>query len=277
MRNIQIIVAYDGTDLAGYQKQPNDKGLTVQGCLEYGLSRICNEPIQIYGASRTDAGVHAKFQVCTFQTSGIIPVENIPRAMIAHIPKDIVVLESVEIPLDWKPRWNIYGKEYVYTIHNQLIADPLTQRYHWHVKKPLNIDRMQAAANELVGTHDFTTLKGTNSTPADPVKTIMGIRVEARGSQVTISVIGDGFLYHMVRNIVGALVDAGLHRKSPEALARILDGRDRRKLGATAPAQGLFLEEVFYTKDGVRKRRDALYAGRASDTGSARCSDVSIK
>ena len=149
MRNIRIIVAYDGTDLAGYQKQPDDKGLTVQGCLEYGLSKICNEPIQIYGASRTDAGVHAKFQVCTFQTSGAIPVENIPRAMIAHIPKDIVVLEAVEIPLDWKPRWNIYGKEYVYTIHNQLIANPLTKRYHWHVKKPLNIELMQAAGNEL--------------------------------------------------------------------------------------------------------------------------------
>ena len=213
MRNIQIIVAYDGTDLAGYQKQPNDKGLTVQGCLEYGLSRICNEPIQIYGASRTDAGVHAKFQVCTFQTSGTIPVENIPRAMIAHIPKDIVVIEAIEIPLDWKPRWNIYGKEYVYTIHNQLIADPLTKRYHWHVKKPLDIDRMQAAGNELLGTHDFTTLKGTNSTPADPVKTIMGIHVEGKGPHVTISVVGDGFLYHMVRNIAGLLVDVGLGRR----------------------------------------------------------------
>ena len=187
MRNIRIIVAYDGTDLAGYQKQPDDKGLTVQGCLEYGLSKICNEPIQIYGASRTDAGVHAKFQVCTFQTSGSIPAENIPRAMIAHIPKDIVVLEAVEIPLYWKPRWNIYGKEYVYTIHNQLIANPLTKRYHWHVKKPLNIELMQDAGNELLGTHDFTTLKGTNSTPADPVKTIMGIHVEGKGPHVTIS------------------------------------------------------------------------------------------
>ena len=151
MRNIRIIVAYDGTDLAGYQKQPDDKGLTVQGCLEYGLSKICNESIQIYGASRTDAGVHAKYQVCTFQTSGFIPAENIPRAMIAHIPKDIVVLDAVEIPLDWKPRWNIYGKEYVYTIHNQVIANPLTKRYHWHVKKPLNINLMHAAGNKLVG------------------------------------------------------------------------------------------------------------------------------
>ncbi|MDU2116932.1 MAG: tRNA pseudouridine(38-40) synthase TruA [Veillonella sp.] len=221
-------MAYDGTDLAGYQKQPNDKGLTVQGCLEYGLSRICNEPIQIYGASRTDAGVHAKFQVCTFQTSGTIPVENIPRAMIAHIPKDIV---------------------YVYTIHNQLIANPLTQRYHWHVKKPLNIARMQAAGNELVGTHDFTTLKGTNSTPADPVKTIMGIRVEARGSQVTISVIGDGFLYHMVRNIAGLLVDIGLGRRKVEDIKGYLAAKDRRAIGKTAPAQGLCLEEIFFTEE----------------------------
>ena len=189
MRNIRIIVAYDGTDLAGYQKQPNDKGLTVQGCLEYGLSRICNEPIQIY------------------------------------------------------------GKEYVYTIHNQLIADPLTQRYHWHVKKPLNIARMQAAGNELVGTHDFTTLKGTNSTPADPVKTIMGIRVEARGSQVTISVIGDGFLYHMVRNIAGLLVDIGLGRRKVEDIKGYLAAKDRRAIGKTAPAQGLCLEEIFFTEE----------------------------
>lgn len=249
MRNIQIIVAYDGTDLAGYQKQPNDKGLTVQGCLEYGLSRICNEPIQIYGASRTDAGVHAKFQVCTFQTSGTIPVENIPRAMIAHIPKDIVVIEAIEIPLDWKPRWNIYGKEYVYTIHNQLIADPLTQRYHWHVKKPLNIVRMQAAGNELVGTHDFTTLKGTNSTPADSVKTILGIHVEAKGAHVTISVVGDGFLYHMVRNIAGLLVDVGLGRRKVEDIKGYLEAKDRRVIGKTAPAQGLCLEEIFFTEE----------------------------
>ena len=249
MRNIRIIVAYDGTDLAGYQKQPDDKGLTIQGCLEYGLSKICNEPIQIYGASRTDAGVHAKFQVCTFQTSGAIPAENIPRAMIAHIPKDIVVLDAVEIPLDWKPRWNIYGKEYVYTIHNQLIANPLTKRYHWHVKKPLNIELMQAAGNELLGTHDFTTLKGTNSTPAEPVKTIMGIHVEGKGPHVTISVVGDGFLYHMVRNIAGLLVDVGLGRRKVEDIKGYLAAKDRRVIGKTAPAQGLCLEEIFFTEE----------------------------
>ena len=169
--------------------------------------------------------------------------------MIAHIPKDIVVLEAIEIPLDWKPRWNIYGKEYVYTIHNQLIANPLTKRYHWHVKKPLNIELMQAAGNELLGTHDFTTLKGTNSTPADPVKTIMGIHVEGEGPHVTISVVGDGFLYHMVRNIAGLLVDVGLGRRKVEDIKGYLAAKDRRVIGKTAPAQGLCLEEIFFTEE----------------------------
>ena len=135
MRNIRLIVAYDGTDLAGYQKQSADKGITVQGALEKALSIICAESIQIYGASRTDAGVHARFQVCAFQTSGSIPVENIPRATIAHLPKDIVVTEAIEIPLDWKPRNHIFGKEYIYSIYNREMADPIGQRYYWHIKK----------------------------------------------------------------------------------------------------------------------------------------------
>ncbi|MDU6914422.1 MAG: tRNA pseudouridine(38-40) synthase TruA, partial [Veillonella sp.] len=127
--------------------------------------------------------------------------------------------------------------------------NPLTKRYHWHVKKPLNIDLMQAAGNELLGTHDFTTLKGTNSTPADPVKTIIGIHVEAEGSHVTISVVGDGFLYHMVRNIAGLLVDVGLGRRKVEDIKGYLAAKDRRVIGKTAPAQGLCLEEIFFTEE----------------------------
>lgn len=249
MRNIRIIVAYDGTDLAGYQKQPADKGITVQGALEVGLSKICNEPIQVYGASRTDAGVHAKFQVCAFQTSGNIPVENIPRAMIAHLPKDIVVTEAVEIPLDWKPRHNIFGKEYVYSIYNREIADPLSQRYHWHVKKPLSIELMREGAAHLIGTHDFTSLKGANTTPADPVKTIYAIGITEENGHINISVVGDGFLYHMVRNIAGLLVDIGLGRKSADMVPSLLAAKDRRKIGKTAPPQGLVLEEIFFSKE----------------------------
>lgn len=247
MRNIRIIVAYDGTHLAGYQKQPADKGITVQGALEEGLSKICNEPIQVYGASRTDAGVHARFQVCAFQTSGNIPVENIPRAMIAHLPKDIVVVEAIEIPLDWKPRHNIFGKAYSYTIYNRLIADPLTHRYHWHVKKPLYIEAMREGARYLEGTHDFTTLKGANTTPVDPVKTIYAVGITEHHGHIRIDVVGDGFLYHMVRNIAGLLVDIGLGRIDPSAVPQLLLAKDRRSIGKTAPPQGLVLEEIFFT------------------------------
>lgn len=253
MRNIRIIVAYDGTHLAGYQKQPADKGITVQGALEEGLSKICNEPIQVYGASRTDAGVHARFQVCAFQTSGTIPVNNIPRAMIAHLPKDIVITEAIEIPLDWKPRHNIFGKAYSYTIYNRIIADPLTHRYHWHVKKSLSLEVMRQGASYLVGTHDFTTLKGANTTPVDPVKTIYAIGITEYNGHITINVIGDGFLYHMVRNMAGLLVDIGLGRIQPDSVPDLLSAKDRRKIGKTAPPQGLVLEEIFFTESSMKE------------------------
>lgn len=261
MRNIRLIVAYDGTELKGYQKQPPHKGITVQGCLEEALTKVCNEPIQVYGASRTDAGVHAKFQVVTFFTTGTIPTDNLVRALIAHMPRYIVVREAKEIPLDWKPRWRIYGKAYSYQIHNGLIDNPLTQRYHWHVKKPLDVKRMRSAIPFLLGTHDFTTLQGTNSTPANPVKTLYDIVILQEGEKITIHVMGDGFLYHMVRNMAGLLVDIGLGRKAVEDVAMLLLAKDRRRIGKTAPAQGLCLEEVFFTKERLDTYRDALHRG----------------
>ena len=248
MRNIRLIVAYDGTDLSGYQKQSADKGITVQGALEKALSIICAESIQIYGASRTDAGVHARFQVCAFQTSGSIPVENIPRATIAHLPKDIVVTEAIEIPLDWKPRNHIFGKEYIYSIYNREIADPIGPRYYWHIKKMLNVKAMRQGGKALEGTHDFSTLKGANTTPVDPVKTIYAIGIVEQKGRIDISVVGDGFLYHMVRNIAGLLVDIGLGRKSVSQIPELLAAKDRKRIGKTAPAQGLVLEEIFFTK-----------------------------
>ncbi len=249
MRNIRMIVAYDGTHLVGYQKQPARKGETVQGWLEKGLSKVCNEDITIYGASRTDSGVHAKFQVVTFTTTGAIPAENLPHAMMSQLPPYIVVRSAEEIDLDWKPRYKIYGKAYTYQIHNEYIDDPLTQRYHWRVTKPLNIELMRKGAQALIGTHDFTTLQGTNSTPANPVKTIYGIGIKKVGPMVTISVIGDGFLYHMVRNIAGLLVDVGLGRRDPTLIPMYLEKKDRRQIGKTAPPQGLCLEEIFFSKE----------------------------
>lgn len=245
-RNIRLIVAYDGTELNGYQSQEN--GITVQDCLEAALTKVCNEPISIYGASRTDAGVHARFQVVTFFTTGSIPAENLTRALIAHLPPFIVIRKAEEIPLDWRPRWRIVGKEYIYTIHNDVIEDPISMRYHWHVKKPLNRAAMMEAAKALEGTHDFTTLQGANSTPANPVKTMFAVTLRFIWPTVYIHVIGDGFLYHMVRNIAGLLVDVGLGRFAPSQVPDLIAARNRRVIGKTAPPQGLCLEEIFFNE-----------------------------
>lgn len=250
-RNIRLIVAYDGTEIHGYQRQEN--AFTVQEALEKALSIVCNEPITIYGISRTDAGVHAKFQVVTFFTRGTIPTENLMRALIAHLPPFIVVRKAEEVPIDWKPRWNNVGKKYIYRIHNELPDDPLTMRYHWHVKKPLSLGAMKEAAKALEGTHDFTSFQGMNSTPQDPVKTIYFIYIEALGPKIEIHVAGDGFLYHMVRNIGGFLVDAGLGRYEGRPLKEVVNdifaAKNRNVIGKTAPAKGLCLERIYFTED----------------------------
>lgn len=257
-RHIRLIVAYDGTELAGYQRQPADKGLTVQGCLEKALSKVCNEPITCYGSSRTDAGVHAKFQVVSFFTRGRIPAENLKRALIAHLPAYIVICEAEEMELGWKARHHIVGKAYSYSIHNHLIQDPMTLRYQWHIKTPLNVEAMRRAGQALCGTHDFTSLKGANTTIVDPVKTIYAVLVEVvpntssesssgyYAGNLIIRVIGDGFLYHMVRNIAGLLVDIGRGIRKVEDIPYYLEAKDRRLLGKTAPARGLCLEKVFF-------------------------------
>lgn len=258
MRNIRLVIAYDGTELKGYQWQP--EGMTVQAELERALSIVCDEPITIYGASRTDAGVHANFQVASFLTRGTIPAENLLRALIAHLPPFIVVKRAEEVELDWKPRWRQCGKKYSYTIHNALTEDPLHMRFHWHVKKPLDIEAMREAAVYLVGTHDFSTFQGKNSTPANPEKTIWGLFIYKDKEKLRIEVYGDGFLYHMVRNIAGYLVDIGLGRKDARATSTYLEGKNRQLIGKTAPPQGLCLEAIFFTPEDLQQAlREAAY------------------
>lgn len=253
MRTIRMIVAYDGTDLAGYQRQSADKGLTVQGCLEAALSIVCNEPITVYGASRTDAGVHARGQVVAFTTTGRIPAKNLTRALIAHMPSCIVVRHAEEMPSDWKPRGSVVGKRYTYTIHNDAVVDPMKSRYAYHVKKDLHIEAMREAAQHLLGTHDFTTFKGANTTPVDPVKTIYAIGIARMGDTVQITVIGSGFVYHMVRNIAGLLIDVGLGKRKAGDVPAYLVAKDRKVIGKTAPAYGLCLEKVYFCTEDMEK------------------------
>lgn len=246
-RNIRLIVAYDGTDLHGYQRQANS--LTVQEALEDALSKVCNEEITIYGSSRTDSGVHAKFQVVTFFTKGSIPVENLNKALIAFLPAEIVIMDACEVPIEWRVRNHTFGKKYIYTIHNAEIENPLTRRYHWHVKKTLNIALMQEAAKIILGKHDFTTFAGKSTTPQNPNKTLYSVEIVKENDTIKIAVIGDGFMYHMVRNIAGMLVDVGLGRKTPTEIKKALEAKNRSLLGKTAPAQGLCLERVYFTEE----------------------------
>lgn len=243
-KNICLTVAYDGTDFHGFQRQTNAS--SIQRCIEDALSAIFRSPITIYGAARTDAGVHARGQVVNFYGEGSIPTEKIPYAMKGYLPLEIAVLSAKEMPERFSVRHDNKGKHYCYSIVNSRIHDPFQLRYAWFIRKPLDLEAMRQGADILLGTHDFSAFEGQNTTPMNPVKTMYAITLEKQGPMIRIHVVGDGFLYHMVRNIAGGLVDLGLHRFSVEDFKRILDSKDRKQLGATASAQGLCLEEVFY-------------------------------
>lgn len=255
-KNICLLVAYDGTDFHGFQRQTNAE--SIQRCIEQGLSVIFHQPITIYGAARTDAGVHARGQVVNFYGEGTIPTERIPYAMKAYLPPEIAILQAKEMPEHFSVRHDNLGKHYRYTIVNSRIHDPFLLRYAWFIRKPLDLAAMEEGAKILLGTHDFSAFEGQNTTPMNPVKTMYNISLEKKDKVLHIDVVGDGFLYHMVRNIAGGLVDLGLHRLTAAQFQTILEGKDRTKLGATAPAQGLCLETVFYDKETLQARLAAL-------------------
>lgn len=255
-KNICLLVAYDGTDFHGFQRQTNAE--SIQRCIEQGLSVIFHQPITIYGAARTDAGVHARGQVVNFYGEGTIPTERIPYAMKAYLPPEIAILQAKEMPEHFSVRHDNLGKHYRYTIVNSRIHDPFLLRYAWFIRKPLDLAAMEEGAKILLGTHDFSAFEGQNTTPMNPVKTMYNISLEKKDKVLHIDVVGDGFLYHMVRNIAGGLADLGLHRLTAAQFQAILEGKDRTKLGATAPAQGLCLETVFYDEETLQARLAAL-------------------
>lgn len=242
--NICLTVAYDGTDFHGFQRQANAP--SIQQYLEESLTQLLHTPIRIYGAARTDAGVHAYGQVVNFYGTLPMPVERLPFALRAYLPPTIVVRTAQIMPEMFSVRHDNCGKYYRYRIINASYNDPLQLRYGWHIRKPLDLQRMQEGAEILRGTHDFTSFEGKNTTPMNPVKTMYAITFTQEKENVDIHVIGSGFLYHMVRNMVGGFIDLGLHRFTTMKFRRILNMLDRTALGATAPAHGLYLEEVFY-------------------------------
>jgi len=283
MRNIKLTVAYDGTEFAGWQRQPNRR--TVQQALEQALARLLRQRVQVRAASRTDKGVHAVGQVACFSCSSRLPVETLQRAINAWLPNDVAVTAVKEVPLWFHPNRDCAAKSYRYLICNGNLRNVFLRRYCWqYVRGPLDVQAMDTAAGVLHGVHDFRSFQSRGSPRENTVRSLFRVRVttatpamlfqqepfilpagtgvpgsctcpatstEGQGRAgcwkwIMIEVVGDGFLYQMVRTLVGTLVEVGRGKRPVEWVADVLAAKDRCAAGPTAPPHGLFLAAVDY-------------------------------
>lgn len=245
-RNLRLMLAYDGTDFHGWQRQAGVR--TVQEEIEHTLQRVLRHPVRLHGASRTDAGVHAHGQVASVSTTATIPTDRLGAALGHHFPPDIALVHVAHVPLTFHASRSAQAKLYRYRIYNarprptaQLLA-----RYAWHVWHPLDLDRLRAAAALLRGTHDFAGFASQGSPRQTTVRTVQRVEIRRRQHEVLVDVAGTGFLYNQVRNMVGTLYEIGRGHWPPERVCEILASGDRRLAGPTAPAHGLCLQWVRY-------------------------------
>jgi len=250
MRNLKLILSYDGSEYSGWQIQPD--AATIQGTLAAAIGRLTGEKVLPQGSGRTDAGVHALAQVATFSTASTVPVENFVKALNDVLPPSIRVLESVEVPVDFHARKSARAKTYRYRILRSLICSPFIARYVWHFPYPLDEDRMAKAAALVVGERDFTSFaavdpeRGREDSELSNVRTIMESCWERDVDELIYTIRGNGFLHHMVRNLVGTFVVVGKGTLQADDIVRILESRNRSSAGPTAPASGLCLVTVEY-------------------------------
>jgi tRNA pseudouridine38-40 synthase len=250
MRNLKLILTYDGSEFFGWQVQPGSA--TVQGALAAAIGRVTGEKVLPQGSGRTDAGVHALAQVVTFVTESSVPTGNFLKALNDLLPASVRVLEVQEAPPDFHARHSARAKTYRYRIYREAICPPFLARYVWHYPYPLDEAGMAGAAGLVAGEHDFTSFaavdpeRGHEDGPASSVRTIFSSTWERQEEELVYTVRGSGFLHHMVRNLVGTFILVGRRRLEAEDITRILDRRDRSAAGATAPASGLYLVEVKY-------------------------------
>ena len=244
MKRIKLIVAYDGTNYCGWQTQIN--GITVEEVLNKTLSGLLKEDIRVIGASRTDSGVHALGNVAVFDTESKIPGDKFSFALNQRLPEDIRIQESCQVADDFHPRFCDTIKTYEYKILNRKFALPTERLYSAFVYYPLDVEKMQMAAAYLVGEHDFKSFCSSGSQVESTVRTITDISVEKHGEMISIRVSGNGFLYNIVRIIVGTLMKIGLGVWEPERMEEILNACDRNAAGPKAEARGLTLVEIRY-------------------------------
>ena len=243
MRNIKITIQYNGKNYCGWQKQNNSPG--IQGTIEKAIFDITREEVKITGSGRTDAGVHALGQVANFKINSQIPVDRIPNALNAKLPKDISIVKAEEVDEDFHSRYSAKKKTYRYQVYNSLYRSPIYADISYPVKYDLDIDKMKKEAKSLIGTYDFKGFMSSGSSVTDTVRTIYNIEVSKSEDLIIIEIEGNGFLYNMVRIIAGTLVDIGRGRIT-ENMSTIIKSKSRSMAGHTAPAHGLFLKKVDY-------------------------------
>jgi len=263
MRNIRLTVAYDGSDYVGWQVQPN--GPSVQSMLEEAIRKLTGEHTNVLAAGRTDSGVHAMGQVASFRTELPIPCDSVPVALQRYLPPDIVIRDAEEVPFDFHATFSAKSKRYRYVIHNGRKHNPFLRRYAWHFHGPLDSQAMHDAGQTLVGTHDFRSFESQWPNKATSVRTVTELTVrrqtfcplwfedgdlkpsdEDAGDFIWLEIVANGFLYNMVRAIVGTLMSVGRGRWDSVEVRRILEAMNRSQAGDTAPGHGLYLVEVDY-------------------------------
>ena len=246
MRNFRIVIQYEGTRYQGWQKQ-NSTENTLQGKFETLLSRMAGEPVEIAASGRTDAGVHAFGQVANFHMDTQMTPQELMERINSYLPEDVAVISCEEAAERFHSRLTAVKKTYRYRILNSSVPHVFDRRYVWQMAEPLDIAAMREAANHLLGSHDFKSFTSAKKSKKSTVRCIESIEIKKQGDEVVMEFTGDGFLFHMVRILVGTLVEVGTKKRSPEDVNRILEACDRQQAGPLAPAQGLALMRVYYS------------------------------
>jgi len=251
---LKLTLEYDGSGFVGWQVQPN--GRSVQEEVEKGIGRLCGAAVRITGAGRTDAGVHARGQVASFKAPRHLPLRAWTAGLNALLPADVACIRAEAAPEGFDARRWARGKRYVYAILQTAVRSPLDRGRAWEIRRPLDLDAMRRAAPALLGVHDFSALRAADCPARTAVREMRRLELRQSGSRVDLVVEATAFLKHMVRNIVGTLVEVGHGRRDPDSLPALLAGRDRALAGPTAPAHGLCLEEVFYLPGNTDPREE---------------------
>jgi tRNA pseudouridine38-40 synthase len=247
IRTFKLTIEYDGTGFAGWQRQPRTQGLTIQGELEKILSKILNQPIALAGSGRTDAGVHARGQVASFSAETAMEPGILKKGVNSLMKHPIVLTGCVQVPHGFHAQYSAVSKEYHYVVLNRETPCAIGWDYVWHIHRPLDIQVMNLCCQRICGTHDFKSFENAGSPRRSTVRTVFMARVDPLdGGRLMFRIRADGFLKNMVRNVMGTLVDAGHGKISPRMFETILSGQNRSLAGATAPARGLFLHQVYY-------------------------------